>query len=503
MTMKKFKNSVLLSLVVMFAVAGTVTTLDAANPQVKSRKTQVKKKSTSSKGTTTAKTQSTASQGTSSNGQTFTVKGVRFKMIHVDGASFSIGQTEVTQALWKAVMGNNPSKFKGDNLPVEQLTWSECQSFIAKLNKLTGRIFRLPTAPEWEFAASGGCKKSDYDYAGSYYIDKIAWYKGNSGGSTHKVATKQPNQLGIYDMTGNVNELCGDDDDTARRLMGMSHPLRGGAWCDGENLCLIKGMYNAAPNARKSSIGFRLALDDNDKLVNTKIETKTINVKGETIEMVGIVGGTFSMGATPEQTDCAREDEKPVHQVTLSDYYIGKYEVTQALWEKVMGWNRSWGEGDIYRPVNEVTWKDCQVFIAKLNELTGEHFRLPTEAEWEYAARGGNRSKNFLYAGSNKYGDVAWGDYIHQRGRKAPNELGLYDMTGNVFEWCQDWAGAYTSEPQTNPKGPALGSRRIIRGGAFSCTQSYGRVSSRGALSPEKMRVEGGDIGLRLAMDAE
>lgn len=501
--MNSIKKIFLCCLVLSLGSMLTSIPVKAGNPQSRSRVTQTKKKTATKKQSTTQKQSPATSQSSSSKGQTFTVKGVSFKMIPVDGASFSIGMTEVTQALWTAVMGNNPSKFKGNNLPVEQITWSECQQFISKLNQLTGRIFRLPTAPEWEFAASGGSKKSDYDYAGSYYIDKIAWYKGNSGGTTHKVATKQPNQLGIYDMTGNVNELCGDDDDTARRLMGMSHPLRGGAWCDSENLCLIKGMYNAAPNARKSSIGFRILLDDNDKLVNTKIETKTINVKGETIVMVGVVGGTFYMGATPEQTNNAREDESPVHQVTLSNYYIGRYEVTQALWEKVMGWNRSWGEGDIYRPVNQVTWKECQEFITKLNELTGEHFRLPTEAEWEYAARGGNRSKNFIFAGSNKYGDVAWGDYIHQRGRKAPNELGLYDMTGNVFEWCQDWAGKYSSEPQTNPKGPALGSRRIIRGGAFSCSQNYGRVSSRGALNPKQMSVEGGDIGLRLAMDAE
>ena len=153
------------------------------------------------------------------------------------------------------------------------------------------------------------------------------------------------------------------------------------------------------------------------------------------------------MGATSEQGEDADSDEKPAHQVTLSDYYIGETEVTQALWKAVMGTNPSNFKGDS-NPVEKVSWNDCQEFIRKLNSLTGRTFRLPTEAEWECAARGGNQSKGYKYSGSNKIKDVAWydgnsKDKTHAVKTKPSNELGLYDMSGNVNEWCWDLYGAY------------------------------------------------------------
>ena len=165
------------------------------------------------------------------------------------------------------------------------------------------------------------------------------------------------------------------------------------------------------------------------------------------------------------------KEEKPTHQVTLTnDYYIGKYEVTQALWKAVMGNNPSNFKGDNL-PVEQVSWDDCQEFISKLNRITGKTFRLPTEAEWEYAARGGNKSRGYQYSGSNNLSDVAWyggnsGDVTHAVGTKQPNELGIYDMSGNVREWCQDWKGAYSSSSQVNPTGANSGSSRVNRGGA-------------------------------------
>ena len=242
---------------------------------------------------------------------------------------------------------------------------------------------------------------------------------------------------------------------------------------------------------------------------------KEFTVNGVSFKMVRVAGGTFQMGATPEQESDAGSNEYPVHSVTLSDYYIGETEVTQALWYAVMGqsptssgsqWESSYGLGDNY-PAYYVSWQDCQTFISKLNELTGMSFRLPTEAEWEFAARGGNSSQGYKYAGSNTIGDVAWyydNSYAlgssspnygtHAVGTKDPNELGLYDMSGNVCEWCQDW---YSSSPQTNPTGPSSGSNRVIRGASWCSNARYCRVAFRVG-STLSFRYY--DLGLRLAL---
>ena len=199
--------------------------------------------------------------------------------------------------------------------------------------------------------------------------------------------------------------------------------------------------------------------------------------------MVYVSGGTFTMGATSEQGSDAWDIEKPAHQVTLSSFSIGRYEVTQEEWQAVMGNNPSEFKG-AKRPVENVSWNDCQEFIRKLNALTGKQFRLPTEAEWEYAARGGNKSRGYRYAGSNDIGSVAWyydnnNRQTHPVGQKNPNELGLYDMAGNVWEWCSDWYGAYSSSSQVNPKGPSSGSIRVYRGGCWLSLARYCRVSYR------------------------
>ena len=203
---------------------------------------------------------------------------------------------------------------------------------------------------------------------------------------------------------------------------------------------------------------------------------------GITIDMVKVEAGTFMMGATSEMQN-PFDDEKPVHQVTLTnDYYMGKCEVSQALWKTVMGSNPSDFKGD-YLPVEMVSWDDCQEFIGKLNSMTGRKFRLPTEAEWEYAARGGKKSRGYQYSGSSNNSDVAWywensAKKTHPVGMKQANELGIYDMSGNVYEWCQDWFGSYVSSPQTNPTGAVSGAYRVARGGCLNdgarlCHSSY------------------------------
>ena len=230
-------------------------------------------------------------------------------------------------------------------------------------------------------------------------------------------------------------------------------------------------------------------------------EPKVYTVNGVSFKMIPVEGGTFTMGATAEQGSDAYSDETPTHQVTLSSYAIGETEVTQELWEAVMGSNPSNFSGN-QLPVECVSWNDCQTFITKLNQLTGANFRLPTEAEWEFAARGGNKSLGYKYAGGNSIGDVAWYDNnsssnTHAVAQKQPNELGLYDMSGNVYEWCQDWYGSYGSAAQTNPTGPASGAYRVLRGGGCNLTARRCRVSRRSYFLPHNLAT---NLGLRLAL---
>ena len=227
------------------------------------------------------------------------------------------------------------------------------------------------------------------------------------------------------------------------------------------------------------------------------IPANPITVNGVTFNMIKVDGGTFTMGASSEMTNPDNE-EKPTHQVTLSSYYIGESEVTQALWTAVMGDNPSWFKGDNL-PVESVSWEDCQTFIGKLNGLTGKRFRLPTEAEWEYAARGGKGSNHTQYSGGSMIDDVAWydgnsGSKTHPVKAKKPNELGLYDMSGNVWEWCEDLYGSYSSG---NPTGPDSGSCRVFRGGCCYNGERNCRSSNRGYDSPGYRNYY---LGFRLAL---
>jgi len=231
-------------------------------------------------------------------------------------------------------------------------------------------------------------------------------------------------------------------------------------------------------------------------------ETKTYTVNGVSFVMVDVEGGTFSMGATSEQTS-PPVDESPVHQVTLSSFSLGQTEVTQQLWVAEMGNNPSGFTGDLNLPVESVSWDDCQTFITRLNELTGVNFRLPTEAEWEYAARGGAHSRHYEYAGSNTIENVAWcisnsSRTTHAVGQLAPNELYLYDMSGNVWEWCQDWyESSYNSYAEANPTGPDSGALRVCRGGFWGVSAWGCRVANRNSYTPEHTATR---LGLRLAL---
>ena len=251
------------------------------------------------------------------------------------------------------------------------------------------------------------------------------------------------------------------------------------------------------------------------KVVASKMNKEFI-VNGVSFTMVFVEGGTFTMGATSEQGKDADKDEKPAHQVTLSDYFIAQTEVTQGLWKAVMGTtvskqrdkaDRSWhlrGEGDNY-PMYYINWYECQEFVNKLNSLLSSQlgdlrFALPTEAQWEYAARGGKKSNGYKYSGSNTLSSVAWytdnsSDATHPVGTKSANELGIYDMSGNVREWCQDSYGSYSKVAQTNPTGASSGSDRVYRGGSWYQGAGECRVSRRISLSPADRYTV---LGLRL-----
>ena len=408
---------------------------------------------------------------------------------------FFIGKTEVTQAQWKEIMGENPVAYFslsysviGDNLPVVEVSWSKAMEFCEKLNA-TGKApngwkFTLPTETQWEYAARGGNKSKGYKYSGSNNIDEVAWYYGNSGDRKlddssfsltlmesnncrpHPVGQKKANELGLYDMSGNVYEWCLDDwqdkSDTLKAEFSRendrgksSRTIRGGAFLYSSELS-HPARRNIGHNGDRSNFtGFRLALvqtssekgeEKNTPAIQDKIPEKTAQKidlpGGVSIEMVKVEAGTFIMGAK----DGYNYPNEVQRRVTLKlDYLIGKTEITQAQWKAVMGNNPSRFQGDDL-PVENITWDDAMAFCEKLNTMSkapsGWTFTLPTETQWEYAARGGNKSRGYIYSGSNNAGEVAWySDPLfktHPIGQKTANELGLYDMSGNVSEWCLD-----------------------------------------------------------------
>jgi formylglycine-generating enzyme required for sulfatase activity len=207
-------------------------------------------------------------------------------------------------------------------------------------------------------------------------------------------------------------------------------------------------------------------------------------IMGIVDEMVFVEGGQFLMGSVD-----GKSDKKPMHRVQLPHYYIGKYEVTQKLWQEIMGNNPSNFKGCLECPVENVSWEDVKQFLQKLSVVTGKSFRLPTEAEWEYAARGGKQSLQTQYSGSNRLNEVGWYDSnsenkSHPTGQKKANELGLYDMSGNVWEWCSDWydENYYVYSPNINPLGADRGQLRAIRGGCLRDNSGYCRVTDRGGV---------------------
>lgn len=234
----------------------------------------------------------------------------------------------------------------------------------------------------------------------------------------------------------------------------------------------------------------------------SKDEDSGLDADLKTYNMILVKGGSFSMGCTSDAGYECLPDEKPAHNVTLSDFYISKYEVTQELWTDIMGEEMSYFDNCDQCPVERVSWENIQEFLIKLNEKTGKNYRLPTEAEWEYAARGGAEGGYSNYSGGDEVGKVAWyydnsDNKTHPVGQKAPNKLGLYDMSGNVWEWCQDRYGPYSSSPQTDPQGPDFGDYRVLRGGSSYVSKNDCRVTNRYGIPTDWYY----SLGFRLARD--
>lgn len=399
-------------------------------------------------------------------GKTFDQGIVRNPSIHavlLDG--FALGTAPVSQALWQAVMGNNPSASKKDSAPVTRVTWEDAVRFTKKLSSKTGLPLRLATESEWEYAArTDGTVKADVrEWCADYYAEKFrdSLYVNPQGPS-----------------------------------IGTGRVLRGGHYAK------ISDREELSQYAKAGDVGFRIAVSTGDPIpqyyldimVNnrparetiTRLEPEVFTVNGVSFRMMPVQGGTFQMGATPEQGKPAMPDEYPVHQVTLDNFMIGQYEVTNELWEAVMGSKLPQRFGEKY-PAGNVSWYHAQLFIHKLNALTGRTFRLPSEAEWEFAARGGVKSRHTAYAGDPWFERVSVfsTDNLQPRpvGTLKPNELGLYDMSGNVWEWCQDLYLEYSEEPQVNPTGPVFKENgrdfRVLRGGSAASRFDDTRITNR------------------------
>ena len=599
--------------------------------------------------------------------------------------SFYIGKYEVTQGEWESLMGENPSGFGdcGSNCPVERVSWYDVVVYCNRLSEQAGLTpcyysddgytnvygksgqtwslpnagevywlatangYRLPTEAEWEYAARGGMQSEGYKYAGGNDESAVAWYEDNSSDSTQAVGGKAPNELGLFDMSGNVWERCWDwyDSDYYNESVrcqppgpnsGSDRVIRGGSWGNAPAFlrCAFRGY--GTPGDGSYTLGFRVArgaidpnfcstlcrttdslalvefynatngpnwsntwnlnqpintwygvtLDSNGCLSQVDVSNNNLSgcfpdtlraycentfitddnpllpwqgdfsqfcagetqigapcddgdpfttndvikgncscegslLTGTVPEMILVEGGTFTRGCTSEQEPDCFSDESPAHEVTLNRFNLGKYEITQKEWTSLMGTNPSNFNacGDSC-PVEQVSWYDIIVYCNRLSEQEGlmpcyysdneftnvygksgqtwslpnagevywlattNGYRLPTEAEWEYAARGGMQSERYKFAGGNDISAVAWysdnsSSSTHAVGGKASNELGVFDMTGNVWEWCWDWYGSYSDSAQCQPQGPNSGTTRVLRGGSWSNLVQNCRVSNR------------------------
>jgi formylglycine-generating enzyme required for sulfatase activity len=464
--------------------------------------------------------------------------------------SFNMGKYEVTQAQWRAVarlpkisrdLDSDPSKFKGDNLPVQRVSWEDAMEFCARLSRATGRSYRLPTEAEWEYACRAGTTTPFafgqtitpqlVNYNGAYPYAQAP--KGTYRETTTPVGFMGvANGFGLFDMHGNVIEWCLDywhenyngapSDGRSWETAGDTRyrVLRGGSWYRHASHCRSADRSRLTPDSRAENLGFRVVVAVRGTTIPTTaappsvsaqpVETKiragdarapslTVDLgNGVKMEFVPVQAGSFQMGSDKN------DDEKPPHRVTISQpFYLGKYEVTQEQWQAVMNNNPSeFKDCGGNCPVEQVSWDDAQEFIKRLNaRLDGHTYRLPTEAEWEYAARADTTGD---FAGNLDEDKMGWflensRAKTHPVGQKKPNAWGLYDMHGNVFEWVQDWydENYYKNSPSTDPQGPNSSQDRVLRGGSW---YSYGPFYHPGQRYNKAAGERVNDIGFRVVV---
>ena len=433
---------------------------------------------------------------------------------------FYMSKYEVTQEQWFEIMGENPSEEKGRKLPVTNVSWGDCREFIKKLNAKTNGGYRLPTEAEWEYACRAGTT-SAYSFG-----DKITPKDANIFESKIDkpvvVGSYKPNAFGLYDMHGNVWEWCedwngyypkGSVTDPKGPKPQNRRVSRGGSFYHNLLYARSSSRDGNSPSDTNHKLGFRLARTAEPepepagvtkakeiqkgvaKSLQKEVEEKTDLGIGIKLDLVLIPAGKFKMGS-PESEDY-RMDNETQHEVTLTKpFYMGKFEVTQEQWEAVMGNNPSSRTKGAKLPVTDVSWEECQEFIEKLNDKTKGGYRLPTEAEFEYSCRAGT-STAYSFGDSLSKSDANFtGKSIKEVGSYNSNAFGLYDIHGNVAEWCEDWYGDYPVGAVTDPKGPATGESRVLRGGSFYSNESKARSSGRYRFTPTT-RYD--SIGFRLA----
>ena len=454
-----------------------------------------------------------------------------------------IGKYPVTQAQWNALVLAMEVQFEDrrpvawfskngvcsdivsgmdtSDFPMENISWDDCKALVAALNRAEreGRRWSLPTEAQWEFAARGGNKSRGYTYSGGNDLDAVGWCGDNSNSRTHAVREKDKgNELGIVGMSGNVWEWCNDwydsdyysnspTEDPQGPASGVYRVLRGGSWLYDARDCRSASRFRCFPDLRNNFGGFRLCCSAGLREAGAEREDSRAAEPGgrggagakhgqeavlalpggAAMEMIYVAPGSFMMGSPTSEED--RDDDETRHRVTLTKgFWLGKYEITQAQWQSVMGENPSKFKG-ANRPVEDVSWEDCQRFIAKVNAEARRQFgggaRLPTEAEWEYACRAGSTGP---YGGNGNLDDMGWydgnsGRETHPVGKKHANAWGFYDMHGNVWEWCEDRYDDYGSAT-TDPTGPASGGGRVLRGGSWHFIARYCRSASREGVSP-------------------
>ncbi len=427
--------------------------------------------------------------------ESYDVKGVSLAMKELQGGTFAMGSMKdgrmikgtsslsqavmdgyavsvqpVSQALWKAVMGGNPSSVQDDNLPVDKVSWKDAQKFVAKLGKMTGVPFILPTEAMWEFAVSEG--------AAVPVKNLREWCEDRFSEEMPQEITRNPAgpAEGALRVVRTDLERTGVQPDSKAGALGFRVAVRTGKPCPE---AVVKAVVDLRPEREHVSVN------------------ETFTVGDVKFDMIGVAPGSFQMGATKEQADYGDEAEKPVHEVSVEGFEIGKTEVTAGLWQAVMGvlpLGNDLKQAD--KPVINVSWYGAQQFILKLNALTGRKFRLPTEAEWEFAARGGVKSHGYRFSGANAVGSVAIYTVNSDNGRPSrvghlqANELGLYDMSGNAWEWVQDCFGTYGQPVEKSEW-------HVMRGGSAASPWNACRVSNRQKVPAGNVK---GTFGFRLAL---